>query len=344
MASNIDITKPVSGEATTASVRSNFSTAKDEIEALQAKTTNLDSSGNFSGGSVSSLSAALAVADGGTGATTSSGARTNLGLVIGTDVQAYDATLADIAAQTPTANSLIYFGGGAAAAVTGLTSFGRSLIDDNNASTARATLGAQAQDAVLDDLAGLTLAQGDVLYYNGTNLVNLGAGTSGQALVTQGAGANPTWADRRKLVQRVIATNTTKFGITTQIPLDNTIPQNTEGDEIITRSITPTNASNRLLIRFACSGLVTGLGTGCVVALFKDSDANAIESQYFSINPVMGGLVHERAAGGTSAITFKIRGGPAAASATLRINADSAGNSLFNLTMRTSLIVEECES
>jgi len=39
-----------------------------------------------------------------------------------------------------------------------------------------------------------TLAQGDVLYYNGSNLVNLGAGTSGQFLKTQGADANPVWA------------------------------------------------------------------------------------------------------------------------------------------------------
>ena len=35
--------------------------------------------------------------------------------------------------------------------------------------------------------------QGDVLYYNGTDYVRLGAGTSGQHLQTGGAGANPSW-------------------------------------------------------------------------------------------------------------------------------------------------------
>lgn len=50
---------------------------------------------------------ALAVTNGGTGATTDSGARTNLGLVIGTDVQAFDADLATIAGFTHTDGNFI---------------------------------------------------------------------------------------------------------------------------------------------------------------------------------------------------------------------------------------------
>jgi len=37
--------------------------------------------------------------------------------------------------------------------------------------------------------------QGDILYFNGSNWVALGYGTSGQFLKTQGIGANPIWAD-----------------------------------------------------------------------------------------------------------------------------------------------------
>jgi len=84
---------------------------------------------------------AVGVAYGGTGATDALNARNNLGLAIGTNVQAYDATLAAIAGLTTVADRMIYFTAADTAAVATLTSFGRSLIDDTDASTARTTLG-----------------------------------------------------------------------------------------------------------------------------------------------------------------------------------------------------------
>lgn len=53
----------------------------------------------------------------------------------------------------------------------------------------------QPYDDVLTDLAGLTLSQGDTLYYNGSNLVNLGKGTAGQVLTMNSGATAPEWAD-----------------------------------------------------------------------------------------------------------------------------------------------------
>ena len=58
-----------------------------------------------------------------------------------TDAQGLDATLTALAGVTVAANEVIYATGADAFAVTSLTSFGRSLIDDADAATSRTTLG-----------------------------------------------------------------------------------------------------------------------------------------------------------------------------------------------------------
>jgi hypothetical protein len=108
--------------------------------ATQAASAVAITGGTITGGTITGITD-LAVADGGTGASDAANARANLGLAIGTNVQAQDAGLQSIAGLTTSADLAIYTTAADTYAVTSLTAYGRSLLDDADAATARATLG-----------------------------------------------------------------------------------------------------------------------------------------------------------------------------------------------------------
>lgn len=91
-----------------------------------------------------------AIANGGTGAITAPGARTSLGLAIGTDVQAFNLNLASLAGLTLAADKLLYATAANTLATSTLTSFARSLLDDVDGPAMLVTLAAEP--------AGLALA------------------------------------------------------------------------------------------------------------------------------------------------------------------------------------------
>lgn len=148
-----------SGLASVAAVKATTAsfTAADE--------TKLDNSYSIGGTDV-------ALADGGTGASTASAARTNLGLVIGTNVQAYDAQLTDIAGLTPTDSTII-------------VGNGTNFVSESGA-TARTSLGLGSADAVAH--GSLTLSTDLAIADGGTGAsdaatarANLGIGSAGTA-------------------------------------------------------------------------------------------------------------------------------------------------------------------
>lgn len=101
-----------------------------------------------------------------------------------------NAVMTAINALTPAADRLPYFTGASTAALATFTSFARTLLDDVDAATARATLGVtigtnvQAYDAELAAIAGLTSAADKAPYFTGSGTAALADLTSfGRSLI-----------------------------------------------------------------------------------------------------------------------------------------------------------------
>lgn len=143
-----------------------------------------------------------------------------------------------------------------------------------------------------------------------------------------------------------MASYTTNADITTVMPLDDTIPQNTEGVEILTVTITPKSTSNKLRVRFR--GQVSSSNIAhATAALFVGSTAGAIAGVYASIPANAYGvpitLEHEFVPGVTTAVTLKIRIGPANSSPAIRLNGNASSRMLGGVSAAT-LVVEEIKA
>lgn len=142
-------------------------------------------------------------------------------------------------------------------------------------------------------------------------------------------------------LQMVNTTTTAVSTGTTAFPIDDTIPQNTEGDEYMTRAITPGNSSNLLKITVVVNGS-SSTNEDCGIGLFQDSTAGALAAVSTYTN---GGnsnqmtLVHYMAAGTTSSTTFKVRAGTAGGN-TFTFNG-FGGARKFGGVMSSSITIEE---
>lgn len=229
-------------------------------------------------------------------------------------------------------------------------------------------LGATTLSSALDTEFSST--QGGILYRSASAWVPLAPGTSGQFLKTLGASANPAWASvpgggdmlstnnlsdvaskptawknivqPGAIIDSAYAEYLVNTATTAVIPVDDTIPQNTEGTEIMSVSITPKTTTNKLRVRFEGNAAASA-ADNIVVAVFVNSNANASavsrvtsSAANFSCQLVMEA---EFVPGATTAQTIHIRVGTGSGSS-LAFNGSSSGR-IFGGAARTTLVVEE---
>lgn len=207
-------------------------------------------------------------------------------------------------------------------------------------------------------VGGSTLPAGSVLAGATFRNSSQGASASGQtgvltlsvdaktAFVPLYSSSAPSVGGGGKVVQFKSDALTAAATSTDQIPSDNSIPQITEGAEVLSLTITPTNAANLLLVE--CNGLInsdSALNTA-VLALFRSdsTDAIGVGGHEASTGDVDSIMVRARStAGVTTELTISVRlGTTSGLSPTVTLGGDGGGR-LFGATEHTVLTVVEIE-
>lgn len=150
----------------------------------------------------------------------------------------------------------------------------------------------------------------------GSGLATAGAWASGPTKVQLYEAAVPLpgqIVQTRSYQDAAVATGTTV------LPFDDSIPQNTEGDQYMSQSIAPASAANIHDIK-AFLHLAESAAGVVSAALFQDSVADALTADAVgdNANGVMQSVILSvrRRANTTSVITYKVRAGPSSAATT----------------------------
>ena len=245
-------------------------------------------------------------------------ARTNLGVAIGSDVQAHDTELDALAGLTSAADKGIQFTGSGTAATYDLTTAGKALLDDADASAQRTTLG----------LGTISTQDANNVAVTGGSVTGLGSPSSGSDAATKTYVDNLVAGLKTRIIVR--AATTANIDLTADLQNGDTLDGLTlaTGEKVLVKN--QTDASENGIYDVVASGTAT-----------RNSDYDAIGELAGQIVVVQEGTTNAdtiylcttdtSATLGSSNITFTIIT-PANVGTVTSVGVSDAGSSEFTVT------------
>jgi hypothetical protein len=269
--------------------------------------------------------------------TSASTARTNLGVAIGTDVQAYDADLQAIAGLTSAADKGIQFTGSGTAGTYDLTTAGKALLDDADASAQRTTLG----------LGTISTQDANNVSISGGSVTGLGDPSVSSEAATKNYVDQAVAGLRTRIIAE--AATTGNISLTTDLQNGDTLDGVTlvTGDRVLVKDQTDATANGLYIV--VASGaasrdpqfdtiaelsgqmIVVNQGTSNDNKIFlctTDSDATIGVSNitYTQVTPSNVGTVTSVAVADSGSSEFTVTGSPITSSGTISLAVNSIAN------------------
>lgn len=325
----------------------------------------------------------LPVANGGTGTTTSTGSGSvvlgtsptlttpKIGQI--NDTNGNTAAVLDA---TASAVNYLHFANGATGSAPALTADGSDtdinlflrgrgsgsvIVADGNANTVYQGTGVASAINSVNITNAATGSAPSVAAQGGDTNVGLNLKSKGTGTVQANGTPVVTTTDTQTLTNKDLSSSTNTFPTgmavqtvstnysavatgTTQIPEDDTIPQITEGFEVMTQTITPKSSTNLLVITVTVMASHDTANRDHIVALFQDSTANALYATIGNFVTVATAMATTKftfttTAGTTSATTFRVRIG-SNSTGTMTFNGQSGGRK-FGATPKSNITITE---